>query len=171
MWKDIPTHIGYYQVSDSGQIKRIKSGKSTVVGKILQPGVDRLGYSFVILSMEGIKTQMYIHKLVMQAFVGDCPDGYEVRHMDGNPSNNNLNNLRYGTHSQNMLDKNKHSTGNRGEKHGNAKLTDNDVRNIKLLVAEGNTQRKIAELFSIHPSTVSRIINRRRWGWHGQKGN
>lgn len=46
----------------------------------------------------------------MLAFVGPCPDGMEVCHNDGNPENNRVENLRYGTRSDNMRDKRKHGT-------------------------------------------------------------
>lgn len=169
MWKDIHTHIDYYQVSDSGRVRRIKAGKNTKIGKILKPGLDRHGYPFVILFRQGMGTQIPIHQLVIQAFVGHCPDGYEVRHIDGNPLNNKLSNLQYGTHSQNMLDRNKHGTGNRGSKHGLSKLTENDVDKIKLLATQGISHNKIANLFSVHQSTITRIINGKRWIWHNRK--
>lgn len=53
---------------------------------------------------------MAVHRLVMAAFVGPCPDGIEVCHNNGNPADNRLSNLRYGTHSENQLDQVKHKT-------------------------------------------------------------
>lgn len=46
-----------------------------------------------------------VHRLVMEAFVGPCPEGLEVLHWDDNPANNHLSNLRYGTRSENVKDR------------------------------------------------------------------
>lgn len=44
-----------------------------------------------------------VHALVLLAFEGPCPEGYEVLHKDHNPQNNNRKNLKYGTRSENLL--------------------------------------------------------------------
>ncbi len=58
----------------------------------------------------GTKKQVYVHQLVLGAFVGPCPIGMECRHLDGNPSNNFLSNLRWGTHLENMEDMRRHGS-------------------------------------------------------------
>lgn len=59
----------------------------------------------------------YIHRLVLEAFVGPCPDGMEALHSDGNKTNNNVDNLRWGTPSENNRDIVKHG------RHRNARKT------------------------------------------------
>ncbi|WP_248099523.1 HNH endonuclease signature motif containing protein [Corynebacterium kefirresidentii] len=54
--------------------------------------------------------QKKVHRLVMAAFVGPCPDGMEVCHNDGNPANNYVGNLRYDTHQANYADMFIHNT-------------------------------------------------------------
>lgn len=102
---------GYYEVSDQGRVRSVdrtvyfRDGRHRFArGKILAPRVNNGGHLFVSTGHDGAKTKSYIHRLVMAAFVGPCPDGLEVRHLDGNPTNNHLDNLRYGTRRQNRLD-------------------------------------------------------------------
>jgi hypothetical protein len=51
-----------------------------------------------------------VHSLVILAFVGPRPDGEQVRHLNGNPADNRLTNLAYGTQSQNQQDSLRHGT-------------------------------------------------------------
>ena len=50
-----------------------------------------------------------VHRLVLEAFVGPMPEAMETRHLDGNPANNCLDNLRYGTRAENEADKRLHA--------------------------------------------------------------
>jgi hypothetical protein len=98
-WKDIPGLPGY-QVSDSGQVKRL------VPEKTLDGNIDRHGYR-----RHNIKgTCIYVHRLVLSAFIGPCPPGHEGCHNDGDKLNNSLSNLRWGTRSANTWDKINHGT-------------------------------------------------------------
>lgn len=70
--------------------------------KILRPA-DRGGYRFVILSDRGgIRRKFYVHRLVAAAFVGRCPTGKEVGHIDHDRSNNRFGNLEYVTRRENL---------------------------------------------------------------------
>lgn len=107
------------------------------------------------------KTRL-VHQLVLEAFVGQRPDGLECRHIDGNPTNNNLGNLEYGTPKENSIDKVRHGTVIRGEKSKASKLTDADVLEIRNLVGYV-LYDDIAARFGISIAQVSRIKNRHRW--------
>ena len=65
-------------------------------------------YLTVRLSENGKSRIFRVHRLVLEAFVGPCPNGLEARHLDGNPANNNRNNLCWGTPAENTEDKRKH---------------------------------------------------------------
>lgn len=52
-------------------------------------------------------TTFRVHRLILEAFVGPCPDGMEARHKDGNPGNNRLDNLAWGTKEENTEDNRK----------------------------------------------------------------
>jgi hypothetical protein len=114
-WRDIPGWAGYYAVSDLG---RVKSLARTIVirtgvtrdrkEEVRRPGVDSSGYLSVPLSRDGRKVQIAVHRLVLLAFVGPCPPGLEGCHGDGDKFNNCVSNLRWDTHSANMVDRISH---------------------------------------------------------------
>ena len=80
-WRLIAGTTNYY-VSRFGQVWSQKRMR------ILVPGKDRDGYRMVHVG----KTRK-MHQLVLEAFVGPRPEGYQCAHLDGNPSNNRLVNL------------------------------------------------------------------------------
>jgi HNH endonuclease len=81
-----------------------------VKGRILKTPPDDHGYPQVNLSRQGRTDHRKVHKLVAAAFLGPCPAGFEVLHKDGDSMNAALANLRYGTKSENELDKRRHGT-------------------------------------------------------------
>lgn len=107
-WRPIPGFEGIYDASDLGRIRSWKWKRPHV----LKDRPIRTGYLVASLSpTPGAKPiEVAVHRLVMLTFVGPRPDGLEIRHRDGNPANNALSNLSYGTHSENMLDKVAHGT-------------------------------------------------------------
>lgn len=98
-WRPVVGHEGIYEVSDHGRVKRVAPGQGTHPGRMLNPKVDDKGYYQVGI---GGRT-MRVHRLVLAAFVGPSP--MLGRHLDGNPKNNRLDNLRYGTPLENSADR------------------------------------------------------------------
>src|SRR5699024_7150413 len=72
-------------------------------GKLMRPTLNS-AYPHVSLSRNNERHTHYVHTLVLLAFVGERPAGMECLHKDGNPNNNRLDNLRWGTPSENNLD-------------------------------------------------------------------
>lgn len=112
---------------------------------------------------DGAQQRAYIHGLVAEAFHGPRPDGMEVRHLDGDRLNNDATNLRWGTRSQNMRDKERHGTAPRGERHPHAKLTDTDVREIRRMRDAGASLPQIMRRFNISRMTAWRVAARKLW--------
>jgi len=100
-----------------------------------------------------------VHQLVLEAFRGMCPVGKEACHYDGNPENNSLDNLRWGTRSENTKDAVRHGT------HPVAKLNESKVRNIKRMLQNKVQQKVIAKIYQVDPSTISYINIERIWGY------
>jgi hypothetical protein len=105
-WRAVPDYEGYYEVSDQGRLRSLRYTPP----RILRGGTDRCGYNRFTLTRQGSQKTASIHGLVMLAFVGPLPEGMEVRHRNGDPSDNRLANLVYGTHLENMRDKYVHGT-------------------------------------------------------------
>lgn len=71
---------------------------------------DYYGYLFTSVYEGSKRVRLYAHRSVMAAFVGPRPEGVVTRHLDGDPSNNELSNLQYGTPNENALDSVAHGT-------------------------------------------------------------
>lgn len=117
-WRDIPGYEGYYQASDQGNIRslaRVVPWRDGLVsrraGQVLKPMADKkLNYPKVGLYVLGRRKMVQVHKLILVAFAGPTPEGMEICHNDGNPWNNRLENLRFGTSADNAQDRLRHGT-------------------------------------------------------------
>ncbi len=163
-WKDVVGYEGLYQVSDIGRVKRMVSIKCKKE-RIRKLVITNDGRYSVSLYRNNKGQGMLVHRLVLMAFVG-FPNCNEItRHLDGNPTNNNLYNLRWGTHKENHADSVRHGTNtqppmvdNSGSKNGRSKLTESQASKIRTMAKNSkHTQREIAEIFGITQQTVSDI--------------
>lgn len=115
-WRPVVGHEGFYEVSDLGRVRSVDrtlpraGGTMRIRGKILTPGVDKHGRCGVNLHRDGSVKHRRVHRLVLQAFVGPCPDGMEGCHNDGDATNNQIGNLRWDTSLSNSLDMARHGT-------------------------------------------------------------
>ncbi len=173
-WRNIISYVSYYQVSNHGRVKSLDRLIPNSVGKgcRLMPGrilkatgnKNGNGYPQVMLSKGGKPKPFDIHRLVLEAFVGPCPDGMECRHLDGDRSNCHLDNLCWGTPSRNQRDREIHGTGNHGERNRSAKLTESQVHKIRKLYATGNySQTKLSAIFGVGSGIISMIVRRLIW--------
>jgi hypothetical protein len=105
---------------------------------------------------------MLVHRLVLEAFVSPCPPGMECRHLDGNPSNPRLDNLKWGTRAENVADTAKHGTRAAGERHGGAKLTTSETVAIRAFRYQ-ETVEATAARFGVSKQQISRIQRGERW--------
>lgn len=111
-WRPIPGFESFYEVSDQGRVRsldRVIVNKHGVPrrlpGRLLTPSATGHGYLVVKLSREGTSVTKTVHRQVLLAFVGPCPEGLEACHGPGGQKDNQLSNLRYGTHEENMEDR------------------------------------------------------------------
>lgn len=101
-WCPVAGYEGYYEVSDHGRVKSRRRPGAT--GKLLVSYVGKGGYLRATLCRPGVQKVVEVHVLVARAFLGSRPDGMQIRHLDGDPTNNQLTNLAYGTVSENAFD-------------------------------------------------------------------
>ena len=93
MWKKIKDYENY-EINEDGQIKRN--------GKIRKFSISGNGYVGIILSKNSINKSFLVHRLVAQAFILNPENKPVVNHIDANKKNNNLKNLEWVTHSENI---------------------------------------------------------------------
>lgn len=112
IWKDIINCEGVYQVSDTGKVRSMDRKIQDSLGRIrkmkgreLSQGLHVYGYWQVTLSKGPVKKTRTVHQLVCEVFLGQRPEGMEVLHGPAGIKDNSLNNLRYGTKSQNAKDR------------------------------------------------------------------
>lgn len=111
-WLPVPGYEGLYEVSDEG---RVRSSRRR--GNLLSPKVTDRGHLTVTLSRGGMRSIRRVHRMVLEAFVGPCPDGLEGCHGNGVPNDNRLANLRWDTRSNNSLDAVMHGVHPQSRKH------------------------------------------------------
>ena len=133
--------------------------------KELKGRPNKKGYLRVQLIKEDKPKDYYVHRLVLNAWKGECPKGFEARHLDGVPSNNNLDNLEWSSPSVNNMDKAIHGTMLTGTKHPNSKLTENDVRLARQLWKDHSLSEIVQMLeLDVKNSTLHEAIIGKTWG-------
>lgn len=174
-WLPVLGYENAYAVSNLGRVKSLsrmvhssRGGQQRVKERILKPKQHKTGYLIVSLCREGGIKDCRVHRLVLEAFVGPCPEGMEALHSpDRNPSNNKLSNLRWGTSKENSEDTFKHGNRPVGVAHASSKLKEDDVRSIRKLLSAPRCSRltveAIARMFGVCHATVSYIKSGKRW--------
>jgi hypothetical protein len=92
-WAPIPRLDGYYEASDRGRIRRAKPGMNTFVGRFVKLAWHPNGYVQAVTCIEGKEQRHWVHRLVAAAFLDNDLEGKHVHHIDGDSSNNRLENL------------------------------------------------------------------------------
>ena len=111
----------------------------------------------------------FVHRIICEALNGRAKLGQECRHICGNGIRGCVNpsHLEWGTHAENMADMKAHGAHNplRGEAQWMARLTRDDVRNIRAAAQSGETQQSIAGRYGVNQTHVSAIVRRKKWAW------
>lgn len=162
-WLPIPG-FDLYSVSSEGRVRGDRAGGRYRAGRILEGGTNRCGYLCVSLRRSRTaKKTCTIHRLVLLAFVSPCPPGLQCRHRDGDKTNNCLDNLCWGTALENATDRERHGHVARGTRNGLARLTEEEVRGIRAMLAAGDGISRTARAFGVSKRTIINIRNGRTW--------
>lgn len=182
VWKAIPGFEGYYEVSSLGRVRsldrvvRHPKGTRTVRGRIVRQGTIWSGYKKVCLSKSNRPTTMAVHRIVCAAFHGEPPsDKHHAAHKNGIRDDNRSENLRWATAIQNEADKNTHGTSTRGrdtvpshrrprgERHGCAVLSEEQVRYARVAMQSGVSAYCVSKMLGITHTSAKDIHKRKTW--------
>lgn len=168
IWKEIEGYPGY-RVSTLGRVqtKRHKNGLPAPNWRDMTPVLDGHGYPQVRLYRHGDAPRwFFVSRLVLLTFVGEPPTSSHVaRHVtDPDPCNCHLENLAWGTQSQNCRDKETHGTAQKLESHPRAKLTVKQVLEMRRRVSNGETVASVARDFApIGYNTILSAVRGKSW--------
>jgi len=152
-WVCIPGIPGH-EVSDFGCVRKIGAGANKSQSQ------DKFGYRRVYIH----RFNYCVHRLVLMGFVGPCPPAHECAHFDGNPSNNQLSNLRWATSRENTQDTIRLGRFPRGSKQGRAKLDEGLVAEMRRRYAKGGVSAaRLAEEYGVSAGVAHHAISGRKW--------
>ena len=178
MWRPVSGLEDAYEVSDMGRVRSLDrtalraDGKPLRVrGRVLTANPNSRGYARVTLQYNGAARSATVHSLVARAFLRKPPrsissrrEGFVVNHKDGDKLNNYADNLEYITSTANIY--HARATGVlsvKGDRNNKAKLTDEQVREIRERYSRGEVQTSLARHYGVNQTTISRIVRREGW--------
>lgn len=149
-----------YFVDEDGNVWSQRTGKL----RLLNGWVHGTGYKRVCLRLDNSDVHKYVHRLVLQAFLGDNP-GLQVNHKNGIKTDNRLSNLEWVTAAENLAHARRNGLlKSEGVNHYRAKLTDVDIVEIRSLYASGRyTQSALSARYAVCSQHISDIITKKRW--------
>lgn len=126
---------------------------------------DKHGYGRKMLGV-GAKARRPVlaHRISYEIHVGPIAPGLVVLHRCDVPACVNPAHLSVGTSAENSADMKRKGRSPRGERQASARLTEDNVREIRSRVANGTPQREVAAAFGVARSTLSQIVSKQRWG-------
>lgn len=166
IWKKI-VDFPRYRISYQGEVFSCatKSKKQKLIWKKLSLSINSTGYKQTSFFKEKREYKMYVHKLVLEAYVSKRPENLVCCHNDGNKLNNHVSNLRWDTPKANTHDMYKHNTMLFGEKHPRSVLTEKLVLEIHDLKSKGANSSEIGLILNIKERTVATVLQGGNWKW------
>lgn len=158
VYAEIEGYPGYFAGTDGNIVSWL--GKSP---RVLKGAKDKDGYMQVGLCCNKNRTTKKVHRLVLQAFVGDCPEGMEACHDNDIPNDNRLANLRWDYHKANAQDRINNGCVVAGELNPMAELTEEKVRQLRLDRQSGMTFFQLSDKYGVSFQHASLIVKRKRW--------
>lgn len=158
IFKDIVKFENKYQISNTGKVRNKKTGL------ILKPKYNQKGYQYVNLSVSKTKSiKWYIHRLVGFHFIPNPGNKPQINHIDGNPSNNMVENLEWVTNTENQYHAVLNNLHFQGETHKDSKFTNESIKLLPKLIDIGFSLVDINKLTGVAIQNIKKIINGITW--------
>lgn len=145
----------------------INRGRGNRRGRWLKPNCKPTGHLLVVLQKNGKSYSSWVHRLVLETYIGPCPRKQGCRHLNSNPADNRLGNLCWGTQKENMQDSIKNGTHTclrRGSANNSSILTETKVKVIRYLHEVAKfTYADLAWQFDVAGATIGNVCRRRNW--------
>ena len=175
IWKDVKGYEGHYQVSSLGRVKSlariVECRKGVFVNKkekFLKSTKNRKGYLNLKLCIkkDGVCSEktIIVHRLVANEFLENPLNKPQVNHKNGIKDDNRVENLEWATGSENVI----HSLVNnlkipqKGSEHGNAKLTEEKVLEIRK-IGRSKTLKELGKIYNVDMSLISLVLLNKIW--------
>ena len=187
IWKDINNYEGLYQISDLGNIRRLRFiNNTTNKEKIsyLKPWSNGHKYLVVSLMKNGVRKNHYIHRLVAQAFLLNPNNYKEINHKDNNPQNNHKDNLEWCNRSYNVKYSFTHGyhiapksmLGKFGYNNHLSKPIEQIDVNTGLVIREWANAHEVQRQLKLCRSSISKCCQKKQYtcggyGWRYKNGN
>lgn len=160
VWKAVAGYEGLLEVSDLGRVRCLDAvrGGQKRRGTIYSPFIAKNGYDHIAPKVGATRRKLLVHRLVATAFVPGWFERATVNHRDGNKRNNRAENLEWITTADNT--RHQWRTGLvdlRGEKHPSAKLSNEDVAQVRSRIAAGYRAVEIARSMNVSVSLIYKI--------------
>ncbi len=169
-WRPVVGYEDAYEVSDFGRVRSVNRVITRIDGRLLPltgmiraQHIGRGGYLQVSLSRDSTTRAARVHILVAKAFLSRPAGEVEVCHRNGNPRDNRVANLRWGTHKSNVEDAIRLGTFARGSMRATAKLSEESIPDVRRLAREGVSYNEIGRLFGVHHATIRSAVIGRSW--------
>jgi len=179
VWKNVIGYENIYQVSNFGNVKSLDrevAPNNRVPywrkGKICKQSKSNLGYMTVGFTVNNVKVNKYVHRLVAEAFITNINDYPQVNHIDCDKTNNKMYNLEWCTNSQNHIHASKnglnklhlHRVAYSEENNGRSLLTKEQVLEIKQkYIPYKYSAKKLSKEYEVSESCITHILNNTSW--------
>jgi hypothetical protein len=172
VWKDIVGYENFYQVSNLGRVKSLKSYLITKAGvvkprheKIMNQSLKSNGYKTIMFSVNNVQKRFYVHRLVAISFIKNLEKKSEVNHLNCIKTDNRFENLEWNTSTENKNHAMNNNLFPKGEKSYSSKLTEKNILAIRRLykINPNFNKRNIAKKLGVRDTTIHKIIKNKKW--------